>query len=180
MKGQPNLNNEPPLVFVKGLVTIQCKSSRQIEMQDTSVPQRYLLFARTWMNFPQIKSHFKYTWSDSYLFKCFIKLGDPLDTSLGVLIRFLFSSSKRTKTANTRSTTGSWATDKIKGEERHLLGVGKQTHATHTKRKRPCTALGGGGQQGSLRKQKNPVFLRSGWFLRLLKSFPPLIWGLSV
>lgn len=47
VKGQPNLNNEPPLVFVKGLVTIQCKSSRQIEMQDTSVPQRHILFART-------------------------------------------------------------------------------------------------------------------------------------
>lgn len=75
MKGQPNLSNEPLLVFVKGLVTIQCKSSRQIEIQDTSVQQRHFLFAHTWMNFPQIMSHFKHTRSDSYLFKCFIKLG---------------------------------------------------------------------------------------------------------
>lgn len=174
MKGQPNLSNEPPLAFVKGLVTIQCKSSRQIEMQDTSVPQRHLLFAHTWINFPQIKSHFKYTWSDSYLFKCFIKLGDPLDSSLGVLIRFLFSSSKRTKTANMWSTTGSWTTDKIKGEERHLLGVGKQTHAAHTKRKRPCTALGGGGQQGASESRRIQYFWDLGGF-KTSEEFSSLI-----
>lgn len=112
------------------------------------------------------------------MFKRFIKWPDPLDTSLGVLIRFLFSSSKRTKTANMCSTTGSWATDKIKGEERRLF-IGDEetpTCSTHKEKKTPCNALSGGGQQGEGPQKAEESSLFEIWVvLRLLKSFPPLI-----